>query len=142
MSAESGAQAGGRAPGVPWSAGEGRKFGLMVGTAFLVLAGILWWRERELLRNIAASLGGLLVVAGLVVPAQLGPVYRAWMKLALAISKVTTPIFMAIIFYIVITPAGLLARLFGHRPLVHPGASNWIVRSAGKDRRSNLERQF
>jgi hypothetical protein len=132
----------GHGAGVAWSAGEGRKFGLMVGTAFLVLAGILWWRERELLRNIAAGLGGLLVVAGLVMPAQLGPVYRAWMKLALAISKVTTPIFMAIIFYVVITPAGVLARLFGHRPLVHQGTSNWIVRSAEKGRRSNLERQF
>jgi len=142
MSTGTKAKASGHGPGVPWSAGEGRKFGLMVGTAFLVLAGILWWRDRELLRNITASLGGLLVVAGLIVPAQLGPVYRAWMKLALAISKVTTPILMAIIFYLVITPAGLLARLFGHRPLAHQGSSNWIARSAESGRRSNLERQF
>jgi hypothetical protein len=128
--------------GRPWTAGEGRKFGLMVGTAFLVLAAVLWWRDREMLRNITASLGGLLVLAGLILPAQLGPVYRAWMKLALAISKVTTPIFMGIIFFLVITPAALLARLFGHRPLRHPGSSNFIVRTEAKGKRSNLERQF
>jgi hypothetical protein len=125
-----------------WTAAEGRRFGLAVGGAFLVLAGILWWRDRELARNVTAGLGALLVLAGLVVPAHLGPVHRAWMKLALAISKVTTPIFMGIIFFVVITPAGLLARLFGHRPLVHQGASAWFVRTEAKGRRGNLERQF
>ena len=40
------------------------------------------------------------------------------MALALAISKITTPVFMGIMFFLVITPAGLLARLVGHRPLV------------------------
>jgi len=121
---------------------EGRKFGLTVGVAFLVIAGILWWRDRETLSLIAASIGSLLVAGGLVVPDRMGPVERAWMKLAHAISKVTTPIFMGIIYFIVITPSGLLVRAFGHRPLVRPaGRTAWMQR-AEDNRRSDLERQF
>jgi hypothetical protein len=120
----------------------GRKFGVTVGAAFLVIAGILWWRDRDTFSLIAASIGGLLVAGGLLVPDRMGPVESAWMKMAHAISKVTTPVFMAIIYFIVITPAGLLVRAFGHRPLVTPaGRSAWKER-AEDNRRSNLERQF
>lgn len=121
---------------------EGRKFGLVVGGAFLVLAALLYWREHEMVSTIAGALGGLLVAGGLIVPTRLGPVQNAWMKLAHAISKVTTPVFMGIIFFVVITPAGLLIRMFGRRPLVRPArVSAWLPRGAD-NRQSNLERQF
>ena len=63
------------------SAKEGRKFGLTVGAAFLVLGALLWWRGRALAPWLG-SLGAVLALAGLVVPARLGPVQRAWMGLA------------------------------------------------------------
>jgi hypothetical protein len=123
------------------TAAEGRKFGFVVGGAFLVLAGITFWRDHAIPSGVFASLGSALVLGALLVPTKLGPVQSAWMKLALMISKVTTPIFMGIIFFLVITPAGLLARLFGHRALVHQGNTSWISRAEG-DRQSNLDRQF
>ena len=120
----------------------GRKFGLTVGTAFLAITAILVWRDRQTASIVAGSLGGLLLLGGLFVPAQMRPVEAAWMKMAHAISKVTTPIFMAIIYFVVITPAGVLLRGFGHRPLVTPaGGSAWSTRAEGH-RRSSLERQF
>ncbi len=134
----------GLATGIParLSPAEGRKFGLTVGIAFLVLGGIVWWRDHLLLARIFAVLGGALVLAGLVMPTHLGPVQRAWMGLAHAISKVTTPIFMGIVFYLVMTPMGRLMRLFGRRPLEHglkDGGFWQPVESGGK---SDLERQF
>jgi Saxitoxin biosynthesis operon protein SxtJ len=121
---------------------EGRKFGLVVGGAFLALAGILWWRDRATMSAVMASIGGVLALGGLIVPQHLGPVERAWMGLAHAISKVTTPVFMAIIFFVVITPAGLIARLAGHRPLVTPaGGTAWTARG-DLGGRSDLQRQF
>jgi hypothetical protein len=122
---------------------EGRKFGLTVGVAFLVLASLLhFWRHKEAAAAVTGAIGGLLVVAGLTVPAQLGPVQRAWMGLAHAISKVTTPIFMAIVFFAVMTPIGLVMRLFGRRTLVHrlQGGSYWTAPVSGG--RGDMERQF
>ena len=62
-------------------------------------------------------LGVGLIAAGAVIPARLGPVYRAWMGLAHAISRVTTPVFMGVIFFLILTPVGLVMRLFGRNPL-------------------------
>ena len=83
---------------------EGRKFGLLVGGAFLVLAAIFWRGSHSTLAWIAGCLGGGLVVGGALAPGRLGPVYAAWMALALAISKITTPVFMGIMFFLVSPP--------------------------------------
>jgi Saxitoxin biosynthesis operon protein SxtJ len=133
------------ARGVParLTAVEGRKFGLMVGGAFLALGALLAWRSHVFAGTVAASLGSALVVAGLAVPTRLGPVYRSWMGLALAISKVTTPIVMGAIYFLVLTPSGLLARLLGHRPLSRPPGTvtYWHSRPAGA-RRGEMDHQF
>jgi len=122
---------------------EGRKFGLLVGGAFL-LAGVLSWRRGHAsAAYVAWTMGVVLVLGGLAAPARLGPVYRAWMALALVISKVTTPILMGAIWYLVLTPAGFVLRLFGHRPLTHPrgAATFWHSRPPG-ERRSVMDHQF
>jgi hypothetical protein len=122
---------------------EGRKFGLLVGGAFLLLALLLWRRAHVTAATVAGALGAALLLGGLVVPARLGPVYRGWMSLAKAISKVTTPIVMSVIFFLVLTPSGLLVRLFGHRPLARRrGAGTyWHSRPEG-ERRGAMDHQF
>lgn len=132
------------AAGIParLSPREGRKFGLTVGIAFLVLGGIVWWRGHQLVAAGLLSVGGLLILAGLLIPGRLGPVFRLWMGLAHAISKVTTPIFMGIIYFVLIAPIGGVMRLFGRNPMTthHGSASAWVGRTTGG--RSDLERQF
>jgi hypothetical protein len=124
------------------TAKAGRKFGLSVGAAFLALGGVALWRGREPLMLGFGALGTALVLAGALAPTRLGPVQRAWMGLAHAISKVTTPIVMGVIYFIVLAPVGVMMRLFGRNPLTahHGDASVWVSR--GEDRRSSLERQF
>ena len=88
-------------------------------------------------------LGGGLLLAGLIVPGKLDPVYRAWMGFAHALSRVTTPILMSIVYFLVITPIALFMRGFGYDPLrqrVERGG-RWRTRDAGS-RRSDLGRQF
>ena len=131
--------------GVParLSPAEGRRFGLVVGGAFLVFGGISHWRGHTIAPLVLWSLGGVLVVGGLLVPGLLGPVHRAWMGLAHALSKITTPIFMGLVYYVVLAPVGLLRRLFGHDALVRPaGSTFWVARDEGPARRSDLQRQF
>ncbi|HKG93327.1 MAG TPA: hypothetical protein VKA84_15580, partial [Gemmatimonadaceae bacterium] len=79
---------------------EGRKFGLQVGAAFLVLAGIAYWRNKHTVSTILASLGAVLILGGLVAPAAMAPVNRAWMKMAAAIAKVTQPIFLGLVYFL------------------------------------------
>ncbi|HUL49849.1 MAG TPA: SxtJ family membrane protein [Gemmatimonadales bacterium] len=123
---------------------QGRRFGLTVGLAFMALAGLALWRGRHPAAIVFGSLGGVLVLAALIIPAQLGPVERAWMGLGHALSRVTSPIFLGIVFYLCITPIGFLMRLFGSAPLARParGTSGWIARTPETRRRLDMQRQF
>ena len=123
---------------------EGRRFGLTVGGAFLVLAGVALWREHALSASLLGTIGGTLALAGLLMPAHLGPVNQAWMALAHAISRVTTPIVMGAMYFLVLTPFGLVRRMFGHNSLVHAQTATgfWKDRRAEGRRRTGMERQF
>jgi ABC-type uncharacterized transport system permease subunit len=133
------------AAGVParLTAAQGRRFGLTVGAAFLVFAAIAWWRGHPTTTMVLAALGSVLVLSGLVIPTYLGPVERAWMKLAHYISKVTTPIVMGVMYLLVLTPVGIVRRSLGGNPMVHDaqGTSYWKSRPEGK-RAGSLTRQF
>lgn len=133
------------AEGIParLSAAQGRRFGFTVGAAFLLFAGIAWWRDHAAIASVLAALGGSLSLAGLLIPTYLGPVERNWMKLAHLISKVTTPIVMGLMYFVVLTPVGILRRTFGGNPLTHAAheSSYWKPRAAGR-RAGNLKRQF
>ncbi len=120
-----------------------RRFALTLGAAFVVLAGVAWWRGRVGTAAVLGALGGALVVSGLLVQGRLGPVYRGWMALALAISRVTTPVFMGLLYFGIFTPLGVAMRLLGRRPLVRrrEASTFWVDRPAGA-RRSDLRRQF
>lgn len=124
------------------SRAELRKFGLTLGLAFGALAGIAAWRGHGTAAAILGALSALLIAAGIVAPGTLGPIERAWMGLALAISKVTTPIFLGIVYFLVLTPVGLLRRTVGGHPLRHRMADGGFWRDRGEARRSDLERQF
>jgi hypothetical protein len=123
---------------------EGRKFAFPVGIAFGLLAGLFFWRGVMPGVWITGSASGLLLVAGLLVPGYLGPVYRAWMGLALLISRVTTPIFMGVVYFLVLTPVSLIMRIVRYDPLGRDPASEsyWVERTEEAGRRSDLSRQF
>lgn len=125
------------------SRAEARHFGLVVGAAFLVLGALAWWRGRHLTGELFGGLGATLILFGIVLPQVLIPVHRAWMGLALAISKVTTPIFLGSIYFGIIAPIGLVRRLLGHDALKSRQTSNsfWVPRDSGREP-SDMKRQF
>jgi len=101
-----------------------RSFGLLVGGAFL-LAGA-WWTYRHRFPTaapVAAGLGLVLVALALVVPRALYWPNRAWMALAEVLSFVSTRVVLAVVFFLVITPIGLVKRMTGWDPLRRRGAS-------------------
>jgi hypothetical protein len=126
------------------TASEGRRFAFPVGIAFGLLAGLLVWRGLPTGAWAVASLSGILLLAGALAPTRLGPIQRGWMALALAMSRVTTPIFMGIVYFLVLTPTALVLRLVGYDPLRRDPDSDtfWVDRPEETGPRSDLSRQF
>ena len=125
---------------------EGRKFALTLAIAFAVIAAAAHWRGRDRLSAGAWALSVALLLSALLIPARLGPVERAWMKFGAALSRITSPIFLGVVYFVVFTPAGWLRRLFGSNPIMHKPVDNsyWKIRQpvSAEDRRRAMERQF
>lgn len=89
-----------------------RDFGLTSGAIVAVLFGLLipWLMEREfpLWPWIVC---GVLVAWSLIAAPTLRPVYRGWMRFGIVMSRVTVPVIMSLVFFVVVTPLSLIRRL-------------------------------
>jgi len=123
---------------------EGRKFGWTVGAAFLALSGLLWWRGRVTAPLVFAVLGAALVLAGLVAPTRLALVQRVWMGFGRILSRFTTPLFMGVVYFLILTPTGWVMRLLGKNPVARPAVegSFWVRRPGGAGKHGRMDRQF
>ena len=89
-----------------------KKFGITIGIILLVIAGLLLWKDKELFQ-IFLIIGAILCLLGLAMPFSLKPVYWMWMIITYFISWIMTPVILSFVFYLIITPIGLIGRLFG-----------------------------
>jgi len=110
---------------------EIRKFGAIGFIFFGTLLAVAVWQDKTLV----AYFFGLLTMLStgfVLVPVQLKPVYDGWLKVAHFIGSKVTIVILTILFYFVITPAALLKRIFGGRPLPvkpNPDAETyWVTR--------------
>lgn len=124
------------------TAREGRKFAFTVGIAFVVFGAISAWRGHQLPPRILWSLGGALLLAGILIPGRLTTLNRWWMALGNAIGKVTAPIIAGAAYFLIITPIGIILRLLGKNPLRPKERDGGFWVPASSDGRSNLETQF
>jgi len=93
-------------------------FALIVSAALLVVAALQWRRgaPQWVLVTLLSIVGALLLGAA-VAPSLLRPVYRGWMRFGEALAWVNTRILLTLIFFLVVTPIGLVMRLFGRSPI-------------------------
>lgn len=95
-----------------------RNFGLGFGAVVAALFGLLLpWLFSTGLPLWPWYLGACMALWSVAAPMTLRPFYRAWMKFGLLLHRVTTPVVLGVVFYGVITPTGLIARLFRSDPL-------------------------
>ena len=95
-----------------------REFGLLVGAVFTLLG--LWWFYRGKFATAAyvfTIAGTVLVLLGTAFPRSLVIPRKLWMKLAEALAYVSSRNILAIIFFLVVTPIGLIKRATGWDPL-------------------------
>lgn len=113
--------------------GSNRSFGVVMGVVCLVLSGLGFWVGSAywpIWTGAAAVFGSL----ALLWPRLLSPLNRVWFWFGLALHKVVNPLVMGALFFVVITPIGLLMRLAGNRPLglrFEPDTSSyWVTRGS------------
>jgi hypothetical protein len=95
-----------------------KEFGLVVGGVFVLLGS--WWLYRGRFLTAAYVLtisGAALILFGVVAPRLLVIPRRLWMKLAEVMAFVSSRIILAIVFFLVLTPIGLVKRAMGWDPL-------------------------
>jgi hypothetical protein len=117
-----------------------------MGLAALV-AGLLLLRNGHELTGIACLVLALLFVLSAVTrPAMLDPIARRWLALAEVMARVVTPLLLALVYFLIVTPMGLLRRTLGKSPFVRdPRADSYWIPSMPRDaaaRRARMQRQF
>ncbi len=122
-----------------------RKFGITVGLVIGILGGLLWWRGKEFY-NYFFIISIALIISGLLVPKLLLPIQKTWMTIALVIGWFMTRLILSILFYLVVTPIGLVAKLLGKEFLElkidKSRKSYWIYREERPFDKKDYERQF
>lgn len=101
-----------------------RNFGLIVGGVFALLSA--WWLYRgkfASLSQVTLTLGLALVLLGLIFPRALVYPNRAWMMLAEVLGFITTRIILGLVFFLIVTPIGMVKRALGWDPLKRRGGS-------------------
>ncbi len=122
-----------------------REFGFTVGTVFGLIGLFLLWKGREhYVSFIAISI--LLILTGLLLPTALKPIQKIWMAIALVIGFIMTRVILFFLFYFILTPIAILARLSGKESLSlkldKKAQTYWISRKQEKRTKVSYEKQF
>ena len=89
-----------------------RSFGIVFFIVFLIIA-LYPLTYSEEIRVWSATVSLIFLVLGLFNSKILTPLNKLWFKLGILLGKIISPIIMGIIFFLVVTPIGLLMRLLG-----------------------------
>lgn len=122
-----------------------RRFGLATGGTIAALFGLVL---PILLQSPIPAwpwvVFGVLGVWALATPLSLKPVYRGWMRVGFLLNRITTPVILGIVFFLVIMPMGLMLRVFVRDPMARrwdATAKTYRI-SSRKAPRENMERPF
>jgi len=122
-----------------------RSFGLIVATFFLI---ITFWPliHAEPIRWWALGVAGVFAALALLWTAALAPLNKSWTKLGVLLYRIVSPVVMAFLFYVIVTPMGLLMRMLGKDTLRlrrDPGAASyWIHRTPPGPAPESMKNQF
>lgn len=99
------------APPVPSSP---RVFGLVMAAACAVLGTAAWFKNPLSAWVVGLSIaGGLFLILGLFWSTPLKPLNAIWLKFGDLLHRAVSPLFMSIMFYLLITPIGIILRFLG-----------------------------
>lgn len=123
-----------------------RKFGFFVSTIFFVLSVYSFLKTGISLKVYLALLASLLFLITSIKNSELlTPLNKAWFLLGQLLGNVVNPIVLGAIFFLLITPIGLVARLLGRDELKlkrRQCASYWSKPIGSNSDSESFKRQF
>jgi hypothetical protein len=122
-----------------------RTLGLTFGVVFLII-GLYPLVFGSALRGWSIAVALVFTALALVVPAVLGPLNKAWTRFGLLLHKITSPIVLGLMFFVVVTPVALLMRLVGRDPLSlkmnRDAGTYWVDRKPPGPKPDTFPNQF
>jgi hypothetical protein len=122
-----------------------RTFGLLFALFFCVL-GLSPLRHAGHIRVWWLAASGITLAVALLWPRLLHPANRLWTSLGVLLGRIVNPIVMAILFFLVFTPVGVLMRLLGKDPLRlkqdRQKETYWIPCHPSDPQTESMSRQF
>ena len=118
-----------------------KSFGIVFFIVFLIIALYPMIKDGDI-RLWSLILSLIFLILGLINSIILTPLNRLWFKFGIFLGKIVSPIILGIIFFLVVTPTGLLLRLFGKDVInlkYNKDNSYWIKKTGPK---SNMKDQF
>lgn len=125
--------------------GGEKSFGIVFAVVFTIIG--LWplWGASAP-RWWALIVAGIFLVAGFVAPKLLRPLNLLWFRFGMLLHKIVNPLVMGLVFFVTVTPTGLIFRLLGKDPLrlkLEPDAeSYWIKRDPPGPDGPSMSNQF
>ena len=124
---------------------ETRNFGITIGLILLVISAILFWKANTSYL-IFIIIGLVLLALSIIIPNILKPIYFLWMIIAKVSEWLMTRMILSLLFYIVITPISLIAKLFGNYFLDlewnRINGSYWNIHPLKKSISKDYEKQY
>ena len=123
--------------------GSNRSFGLVFFVVFFIIA---FWSFRGNLNEIKILplfISLIFLILGLIKSNLLTPLNKIWFKFGIILGAIISPIVMAVVFFLVVTPTGLIMRIMGKdllkRKYDKTKQSYWIKRDHAI---GTMKRQF
>ena len=116
-----------------------RNFGIVFFVVFLLIALYPLTYGGEI-RIWSLIISIIFLILGLLNSKILAPLNKIWFKFGILLGKIVSPLIMGIIFFLVVTPIGLIMRLLGKDILnlkYNKNKSYWIEKNGPKSKMRN-----
>ena len=129
---------------IPSSKKEIKSFGITIGIVLFIISGLLIYYDKDVYQLIAI-LASAFIGLGLILPILLKPIYFIWMVFAAILGWIMTRVILSLVFYLIITPIGLITKMIGEDFLAikkKNSDSYWNHRDSSKELYQDYEKQF
>lgn len=124
---------------------ELKKFGITIGLILICIALLMIYNGNYFYPYVL-SIGLLFIVLGYFFQIVLKPLHKIWMAIAVILGWISTRIILSILFYLIITPMSLIAKLLGKdlldEKIERQRESYWRYRKNTEIKNNDIENQF